>query len=130
MSISAPGNAAGNARIFLAGQTTPALAAFVNSTMVHAMDYDDVHPMGAGHPSGPCWSTALAIAEHHGELAAPGVFLRPVEEPADVDAVRVAFEILYEEQRLQVFDPHFKALGSVRRHHVKGRPGGEEVTAG
>ncbi len=59
-------NAAGNARVFLGGHTTPALAALVNGTMAHAMDYDDTHPMGAGHPSGPCWSTALALAEHLG----------------------------------------------------------------
>jgi 2-methylcitrate dehydratase PrpD len=59
-------NASGNARIFLGGRTTPALAALANGTMAHAMDYDDTHPMGAGHPSAPCWSTALALAEHHG----------------------------------------------------------------
>jgi 2-methylcitrate dehydratase PrpD len=59
-------NSAGNAQIFLAGRSTPGLAAFVNSTMAHAMDYDDVHPGGAGHPSGPCWSTALAFAGHYG----------------------------------------------------------------
>lgn len=58
--------ASGNARIFLGGHTTPALAALVNGTMAHAMDYDDVNSNHAGHPSGPCWSTALALAEHHG----------------------------------------------------------------
>jgi len=56
----------GNARIFLGERTTPALAALVNGTMAHAMDYDDVNSNHAGHPSGPCWSTALALAEHHG----------------------------------------------------------------
>lgn len=59
-------NAGGNARIVRGGRTTPALAALANGTMAHAMDYDDTHPMGAGHPSGPCWSTALALAEEHG----------------------------------------------------------------
>ncbi len=58
-------NAAGNARVFLGGQTTPALAALANGTMAHAMDYDDTHPGGAGHPSACCWSAALALAEHH-----------------------------------------------------------------
>ena len=57
--------AAGNAQIFLGGKTTPAVAVLVNGTMVHAMDYDDTHPGGTGHPSGPCWSTALAL--RHGE---------------------------------------------------------------
>jgi len=56
-------NAAGKARVYLGGCTTPALAAFANATMAHAMDYDDTHPGGAGHPSAPCWSTALAIAQ-------------------------------------------------------------------
>ncbi|MGQ0751956.1 MAG: MmgE/PrpD family protein [Betaproteobacteria bacterium] len=59
-------NANGNARIFLRGRTTPALAALVNGTMAHAMDYDDSHPNGAGHPSAVCWPTALALAETHG----------------------------------------------------------------
>ncbi|THF57208.1 MmgE/PrpD family protein [Pseudothauera rhizosphaerae] len=48
--------ARGTARIYLGGRTTPALAALVNGTMAHAMDYDDTHP------GGPCWSTALALA--------------------------------------------------------------------
>src|SRR5512140_2244734 len=43
--------ARGNARIFLGPLTTPALAALVNATMAHAMDYDDAHQMGAGHIS-------------------------------------------------------------------------------
>jgi 2-methylcitrate dehydratase PrpD len=58
--------AAGNAQIFLDGKSTPAVAVLVNASMVHAMDYDDTHPGGTGHPSGPCWSTALALAQHHG----------------------------------------------------------------
>jgi 2-methylcitrate dehydratase PrpD len=52
----------GAARVYLGELTTPALAALVNGTMAHAMDYDDTHPGGAGHPGGPCWSTALALA--------------------------------------------------------------------
>lgn len=59
-------NATGKARIFCGGRTTPALAVLANGTMAHAMDYDDSHPMGAGHLSAPCWSTALALSEEHG----------------------------------------------------------------
>ena len=59
-------HASGKARIFCGGRTTPALAVLANGTMTHAMDYDDTHPMGAGHPSGPCWSTALALSEEFG----------------------------------------------------------------
>ena len=59
-------NAGGKARVYLGGLTTPALAVLANATMAHAMDYDDTHPGGAGHPSAPCWSTALAIAQEEG----------------------------------------------------------------
>ena len=74
-------NSAGNARIFIGAQTTPALAALANGTMAHAMDYDDTHPGGAGHPSACCWSTALALAEHHGfeERDAMAAFLTGYE---------------------------------------------------
>ncbi|MBJ7223067.1 MULTISPECIES: MmgE/PrpD family protein [unclassified Brenneria] len=56
-------NSQGDAQILLGGKTTPALAALINGTMAHAADYDDTHPAGAGHPSAPCWSTALAMAQ-------------------------------------------------------------------
>lgn len=56
-------NATGKSRIVLGGTTTPALAALINATATHAMDYDDVHYLGAGHPGGPCWSTALAVGQ-------------------------------------------------------------------
>jgi 2-methylcitrate dehydratase PrpD len=58
--------ARGNARIFLGPRTTPALAALVNGTLAHAMDYDDAHQMGAGHISCPCWSAAFAVANEMG----------------------------------------------------------------
>ena len=58
--------ARGKARIFLGPCTTPALAALVNGTMAHAMDYDDAHQMGAGHISCPCWSTAFAVGNELG----------------------------------------------------------------
>lgn len=59
-------NATGKARIVMGGHTTPALAVLANGTMAHAMDFDDTHPGGAGHPSGVVWSTALALTEHLG----------------------------------------------------------------
>ncbi len=59
-------DAHGKARIFLGPTTTPALAALVNGTMAHAMDYDDAHQMGAGHISCPCWSAAIAVANQLG----------------------------------------------------------------
>jgi len=73
--------AVGNARIVLGGTTTPALAALINATAAHAMDYDDVHYLGAGHPGGPCWSTALAVAQEVGaeDDAAVGGFITGFE---------------------------------------------------
>lgn len=73
--------ARGGARIVMGGRTTPALAVLANGTMAHAMDYDDTHPGGAGHPSAPCWSTALALAEHagYGENAAMAAFITGYE---------------------------------------------------
>ncbi|HYC45700.1 MAG TPA: MmgE/PrpD family protein [Burkholderiales bacterium] len=68
-------NAQGKARIYMGARTTAALAALANGTMAHAMDYDDTHAGGAGHPGGPCWSAALALAQEenaseHDTLAA------------------------------------------------------------
>ncbi len=59
-------HATGKARVVMGGRTTPALAVLANGTMAHAMDFDDTHPGGAGHPSGVCWNTALAMAEELG----------------------------------------------------------------
>jgi 2-methylcitrate dehydratase PrpD len=73
--------APGGARMFLGARTTPALAALANGTAAHAMDYDDTHPLGAGHPSACCWSTALAVAEQLGasETQAMWAFLTGFE---------------------------------------------------
>lgn len=76
-------NAAGEARIFLGKTTTPALAALINATMAHAADYDDTHPAGAGHPGGPCWATALAMAQAH-----------PVSETQVLNAFIAGFEVM------------------------------------
>ncbi len=58
-------HAAGAAPMLLGGQTAPALAALVNGTMSHCLDYDDAHTEGAGHISAVCWAAALAMASHH-----------------------------------------------------------------
>lgn len=73
--------AAGAGQIFLGGQTLPAVAAFVNATAAHAMDYDDTHPLGGGHPSGPAWSTVLALndAQEVSESVALAAFLAGYE---------------------------------------------------
>ena len=58
--------ASGKARVYMGGRTTAALAALANGAMAHAMDYDDTHVGGSGHPGAPCWSAALAIAQDAG----------------------------------------------------------------
>ncbi len=57
--------ACGDAHILLGGTTTPALAALVNGTMSHCLDYDDAHTQGAGHISAVTWAAAWALAGHH-----------------------------------------------------------------
>ena len=73
--------APGTARIFLGPQTNAALAAFVNATAAHCLDFDDTHAAGAGHISAPVWATALALAADRGldEAAALRGFLAGYE---------------------------------------------------
>ncbi|PON15030.1 MmgE/PrpD family protein [Candidatus Entotheonella serta] len=63
--LAASWRAAGEAPILLGETTTPALAALVNGTMSHCLDYDDAHTEGAGHISAVTWAAALAMAGHH-----------------------------------------------------------------
>ncbi|VVE23720.1 2-methylcitrate dehydratase [Pandoraea anhela] len=60
---------AGRASVLGAFDTLPALAALVNATAAHSQDLDDTLPKGAGHPSGPCWSAAIAVAQQEGSDA-------------------------------------------------------------
>jgi 2-methylcitrate dehydratase PrpD len=55
----------GRAQILLGSTTTPALAALVNGTMAHCLDYDDAHTQGAGHISAVTWAATLAMAGQH-----------------------------------------------------------------
>ena len=73
--------APGNARILAGPRTRAALAAFVNGTAAHAMDFDDTHAGGSGHISAPVWSTALALASDLGrdERAAIRAFVTGYE---------------------------------------------------
>lgn len=76
-------NTTGNARIILGETCAPGIAAMVNATMAHAADYDDTHPAGAGHPGGPCWATALAMAQTY-----------PVSEAVVLKAFIAGFEVM------------------------------------
>lgn len=52
----------GGARILFGGETAPALAALVNATMGHALDFDDTRGHSPSHLGSPTWSAALALA--------------------------------------------------------------------
>src|SRR5262245_51430845 len=56
----------GNARIFNGPTTSAGLAALVNGTAAHCMDFDDTHIHGGGHISAPCWAASLAVAADRG----------------------------------------------------------------
>lgn len=51
-------------------KTSPNLAALVNGTMGHAIDYDDVSSLLKGHPSIPVYAAVLAVAEHENKSGA------------------------------------------------------------
>lgn len=44
-------------------KTTPLMAALVNGTAAHALDYDDAYQLGSGHASAPVISAAYPLAE-------------------------------------------------------------------
>ena len=75
--------APGNAAVILGGRTNAALAAFVNGTAAHCLDFDDTHAAGAGHISAPVWSTALAVAADRGH-----------DEPMALRGFVVGYEIM------------------------------------
>ncbi len=57
--------AVGKAQILCGPKTAPALAALVNATMGHALDFDDTRGHAPSHLSSPTWSAVLALAEAH-----------------------------------------------------------------
>jgi 2-methylcitrate dehydratase PrpD len=81
-------NSQGGARILLGPPVSPAVAALVNGTMGHCMDFDDTHLDGAGHLSTPTWSATLAMAEHLGrtERDALAAFITGFEVAARLGA--------------------------------------------
>lgn len=61
-SVLAPGAVPGSATLIGGGRTAPALAARLNGTAGHVLDYDDVIS-SFGHPTVPVLPAALALAE-------------------------------------------------------------------
>jgi 2-methylcitrate dehydratase PrpD len=78
----------GKAHMLLGPAVAPAMAALVNATMGHCMDYDDTHLDGAGHISSPTWAATLALAEQYGrsEREALAAFIAGFEVSARLGA--------------------------------------------
>lgn len=58
--------ATGRAHVLRGGTTAPALAALVNGTLAHCLDFDDTNNATATHMSAPTLATALALGEELG----------------------------------------------------------------
>jgi 2-methylcitrate dehydratase PrpD len=63
-----PGDENGTASVWgdAAWRTSPATAAFVNGTLVHSFELDDLHHVAILHPGGPTLAAAAAVAEIDG----------------------------------------------------------------
>lgn len=51
----------GDAKLLFGGTSDPAVAALVNGTLAHCLDFDDTHLDSVSHLSGPTWAATLAI---------------------------------------------------------------------
>lgn len=59
-------SSAGRASLLTGGTAAPAVAAWVNATLSHVLDYDDTHVDSILHGSGPVWAVLLALGQQHG----------------------------------------------------------------
>ena len=59
-------NGVPQARLFGGGAAPVRMAALVNGTISHALDYDDTHFAHIGHPSVAVFPAAVAMGERHG----------------------------------------------------------------
>lgn len=64
--VAANWGAGGEAQIMLGGRSAPAVAALVNATLGHCLDYDDTHVGAVAHLGNPTWSTAIAVGQQVG----------------------------------------------------------------
>lgn len=65
------------------GTAAPAAAAFINASLIHILDYDDIHDIGRLHPAAVVLPAALAAAEVAG-----------ASDEVLIDAVAVATELI------------------------------------
>jgi 2-methylcitrate dehydratase PrpD len=64
--VAAAWQATGNAQILGGRKSAPAVAALVNATYGHCLDYDDTHVGAVAHLGNPTWAAALAVGQHVG----------------------------------------------------------------
>ena len=64
--VAANWGAGGEAQILLGGRSAPAVAALVNATLGHCLDYDDTHVGAVAHLGNPTWATAIAVGQQVG----------------------------------------------------------------
>jgi 2-methylcitrate dehydratase PrpD len=64
--VAAAWQSAGNAQILGSRRSAPAVAALVNATYGHCLDYDDTHVGAVAHLGNPTWAAALAVGQHLG----------------------------------------------------------------
>jgi 2-methylcitrate dehydratase PrpD len=72
------GHGAGNSGLVGGGGAAPLAAAFVNSALIHILDYDDIHDVGRLHPSTcvlPAAMAAAALAQATDETVVDAVAL-------------------------------------------------------
>lgn len=73
----------GPCRLFGGGTSSASAAAFINASLIHILDYDDIHDMGRLHPSTVVLPAVLAAADLVG-----------TEEQAIADALAIATELI------------------------------------
>lgn len=59
-------NCQGNARLLRGESASPAIAAMINATLSHCLDFDDTHIPSVIHVSGPLWAAILAVGSDRG----------------------------------------------------------------
>lgn len=64
--VAAAWRSQGDAVVLSGGRAAPAVAALINGTLSHVLDFDDTHIPSILHGSGPIWAALLATGGQHG----------------------------------------------------------------
>lgn len=62
--------ASGRAAVVLGSPSAEPVAALVNGTMAHVLDFDDTHPASGVHVTAPAWAAVFALATAEGRSGA------------------------------------------------------------